>query len=132
MADSSRRKPPYENVSHTARRQVVAMAVPAQHRLPQADHCHAESAQRPVVAGRLTISTVANSWPACCGTASRRITPKHGSWLNRAEIEVNLLSRECLIQRRIGDLPELYSEVHAWELRINRDRITIDWKFTRK
>lgn len=59
-------------------------------------------------------------------------TPKHGSWLNQAEIEVSLLSRQCLGQRRIGDLPVLCGEVHAWERRINRDHTTIDWKFTRK
>jgi transposase len=59
-------------------------------------------------------------------------TPKHGSWLNQAEIEVSLLSRQCLGQRRIGDLPALSGEVYAWERRINRDRTTIDWKFTRK
>jgi hypothetical protein len=61
-----------------------------------------------------------------------RYTPKHGSWLNRAEIEVILLSRQCLGQRRIGDLPALCAEVHAWERRINRDRTTINWKLTRK
>jgi transposase len=59
-------------------------------------------------------------------------TPKHGSWLNQAEIEVSLLSRQCLGQRRIGDLPALCGEVHAWQRRINCDRTTIDWKFTRK
>ena len=59
-------------------------------------------------------------------------TPKHGSWLNQDEIEVSLLSRQCLGQRRIGDQPALGGEVHAWERRINRDRTTIDWKLTRK
>jgi hypothetical protein len=59
-------------------------------------------------------------------------TPKHGSWLNQAEIEVSLLSRQCLGQRRIADLPALCSEAYAWERRISRDRTTIDWKFTRK
>jgi transposase len=59
-------------------------------------------------------------------------TPKHGSWLNQAEIEVSLLSRQCLGPRRIGNLPALCGEVHAWERRINRDHTTIDWKFTRK
>jgi len=59
-------------------------------------------------------------------------TPKHGSWLNQAEIEVSLLSRQSLGQRRIGDLPALCGEVYAWERRINRDRSTIDWKFARK
>jgi hypothetical protein len=59
-------------------------------------------------------------------------TPKHGSWLNQAEIEVSLLSRQCLGQRRIGDLPVLCGEVQAWECRINHDRTTIGLKFTRK
>jgi hypothetical protein len=59
-------------------------------------------------------------------------TPKHGSWLNQAEIEVSLLSRQCLGQCRIGDLPILCGEVYAWQRRINHDRTAIDWKFTRK
>jgi transposase len=59
-------------------------------------------------------------------------TPKHGSWLNQAEIEVSLLSRQCLGQRRIADLTALCSEVRAWQRRTNRDRASIDWKFTRK
>jgi hypothetical protein len=59
-------------------------------------------------------------------------TPKHGSWLNQAEIEVSLLSRQCLGQGRIGDLATLRHEVHAWGRRINRDRTTIEWKFTRR
>ena len=59
-------------------------------------------------------------------------TPKHGSWLNQAEIEVSLLSRQCLGQRRIPDLTTLRSEVHAWGKRLNHDRTTIEWNFTRK
>jgi hypothetical protein len=59
-------------------------------------------------------------------------TPKHGSWLNRAEIEVSLLSQQCLGRRRIADLPALCGEIHAWERRINRNRSTIEWNFTRK
>jgi len=59
-------------------------------------------------------------------------TPKHGSWLNQAEIEVSLLSRLCLGQRRIPDLATLRSEVCACGRRLNRDRTTIAWNFTRK
>ena len=59
-------------------------------------------------------------------------TPKHGSWLNQAEIEVRLLSRLCLGQRRIPDLATLRSEVHACGRRLNRHRTTIEWNFTRK
>ena len=59
-------------------------------------------------------------------------TPKHGSWLNQAEIEVGLLSRQCLGKRRIGDLACLRQQTRAWARRMHRDRITIQWKFTRK
>jgi hypothetical protein len=59
-------------------------------------------------------------------------TPKHGSWLNQAAIEVSLLSRQCLGQRRIPDLTTLGSEVRAWKRRVNRDHTTIEWNFTRK
>jgi transposase len=59
-------------------------------------------------------------------------TPKHGSWLNQAEIEVSLLSRQCLGKRRIGDLTTLQHEVQAWNGRLNRDGTTIEWNFSRK
>lgn len=59
-------------------------------------------------------------------------TPTHGSWLNQAEIEIGMLSRHCLGKRRIPSLTILRNEVSAWGQRINRDRTTIDWKFTRK
>ena len=59
-------------------------------------------------------------------------TPRHGSWLNQAEIEVSLLSRLCLGQRRLPDLATLQSEVRACGLRLNRHRTTIQWNFTRK
>lgn len=59
-------------------------------------------------------------------------TPKHGSWLNQAEIEVSLLSRLRLGQRRIPDLTTLRNEVRACGLRLNRAHTTIEWNFTRK
>jgi hypothetical protein len=59
-------------------------------------------------------------------------TPKHGSWLNQAEIEISLFSRECLGLRRIPSPRELRREAQAWNLKVNRDRVTINWKFTRK
>jgi hypothetical protein len=59
-------------------------------------------------------------------------TPKHGSWLNQAEIEVSLLSRQCLGRRRIPDLTILRQQVGAWSRRLNRRRTTIEWNFTRK
>jgi hypothetical protein len=59
-------------------------------------------------------------------------TPTHGSWLNQAEIEIGLFSRQCLGKRRIADLKTLRREAKAWNRRMNRDRVKIAWKFDRK
>jgi transposase len=59
-------------------------------------------------------------------------TPKHGSWLNQAEIAISLLSRQCLGQRRIGDRASLRREIRAWSRRMNHSRIPIQWNFTRR
>lgn len=59
-------------------------------------------------------------------------TPPHGSWLNQAEIEIGLFARQCLGKRRIPDLPTLRREAGAWNRRVNRERIKIDWTFDRK
>jgi hypothetical protein len=59
-------------------------------------------------------------------------TPKHGSWLNQAEIEIGMLARQCLGKRRIPDLKTLKREARAWNRQMNRNRVTINWKFDRK
>ena len=59
-------------------------------------------------------------------------TPTHGSWLNQAEIEIGLFSRQCLGQRRIEDRAKLRREAAAWNRRVNRERVKIDWRFDRK
>jgi len=59
-------------------------------------------------------------------------TPTHGSWLNQAEIEIGLFSRQCLGKRRIPSLKILKAEASAWNRRMNRDRVKIDWKFDRR
>ena len=56
-------------------------------------------------------------------------TPKHGSWLNMAEIELSVLSRQCL-DRRIPNQPTLIAEVAAWESRRNASGATVHWRFT--
>ena len=56
-------------------------------------------------------------------------TPKHGSWLNMAEIELSILQRQCLA-RRIADEATLKQEVAAWEARRNHEQATIDWRFS--
>jgi hypothetical protein len=59
-------------------------------------------------------------------------TPKHGSWLNQAEIELSLYSRQCLGTRRFLDLGFLQRETTAWNGQTDRKRTTINWKFTRR
>ena len=59
-------------------------------------------------------------------------TPKHGSWLNQAEIEISLFARQCLGKRRIPTLDSVRRQASAWNRRMNRRRIKIDWQFTRR
>jgi transposase len=56
-------------------------------------------------------------------------TPKHGSWLNPAEIEASLISRECLAGRRIPLVEELCADVEAWNRDANLRRRKIKWRF---
>lgn len=56
-------------------------------------------------------------------------TPKHGSWLNMAEIEINVLVRQCL-SRRIESIALLRSEVNSWQTQRNTLGAKIDWQFT--
>jgi hypothetical protein len=56
-------------------------------------------------------------------------TPKHGSWLNMAEIEINVMVRQCL-NRRIPDIDTLRQEVAAWQARRDQLNATINWQFT--
>jgi len=59
-------------------------------------------------------------------------TPTHGSWLNQAEIEIGIFSRQCLGKRRISSLAALRTETKAWNRRMNRNRVKIQWRFDRK
>ncbi len=58
-----------------------------------------------------------------------RYTPKHGSWLNQVEIELSVLSGQCL-DRRIPDIEALRAEVGAWQEERNGAGATVDWRFT--
>ena len=59
-------------------------------------------------------------------------TPKHGSWLNQAEIEIGMFARQCLGNRRIPNLKRLRRETRAWNRQMNQNRTKINWKFDRK
>ena len=56
-------------------------------------------------------------------------TPKHGNWLDMAEIEIGVMIRQCL-DRRIPDQRTLRREVAAWQAQRNQDAIRVDWRFT--
>ena len=59
-------------------------------------------------------------------------TPRHGSWLNQAEIELSMYSRQCLGKRRFPDVGTLRRETQAWNRTANRKRTKINWRFTRQ
>jgi len=56
-------------------------------------------------------------------------TPKHGSWLDMAEIEIGVLSRQCL-NRRIPDQKTLRNEISTWQEQRNREAVKVNWRFT--
>lgn len=98
---------------------------------------HADAEVIVLVLDQLNTHTPASLYEAFPPAEARRITkrleihytPKHGSWLNTAEIELSVLARQCL-DRRIPDLTTLRTEVAAWEARRNARHGTVDWRFT--
>lgn len=58
-------------------------------------------------------------------------TPKHGSWLNQAEIAIGIYSRQCLGDGRVGDRANLVRQTRAWNKRANRNKQTFHWRFTK-
>jgi hypothetical protein len=98
---------------------------------------HPEAETMVLVLDNLNTHKVASLYEAFPPEQARRIaerleihyTPKHGSWLNRAEIELSVLARQCL-DRRIGDVGTLKREVEAWELDRNERQVGVKWRFT--
>ena len=90
-----------------------------------------------VVLDQLNTHSIASLYEAFAPEEAHRIarklelhhTPKHGSWLNMAEIELSVLSRQCL-DRRIPDQATLEREVAAWEQKRNAAEVRVDWRFT--
>ena len=89
-----------------------------------------------LVMDNLNTHKVASLYKAFPPAEARRIikrleihyTPKHGSWLNMAEIELNVITRQCL-SRRIDTITRLKNELSAWETERNRDEAKIRWHF---
>lgn len=90
-----------------------------------------------LVIDQLNTHTLAVLYEAFPAEEARRIarkieihhTPKHGSWLNMAEIEIGVVTGQCL-DRRLPDIATVRREVAAWEARRNAERATITWRFT--
>ena len=90
-----------------------------------------------LVMDNLNTHTIASLYKAFPPQEARRIarrlevhyTPKHGSWLDIAEIAINIMTRECL-DRRIPGIEMLRTELGAWNERYNLDPTPINWQFT--
>jgi hypothetical protein len=90
-----------------------------------------------LVMDNLNTHTIGSLYEAFPPAQARRLaqkldihhTPKHGSWLNMAEIELSVLGRQCL-SGRIKDRETLAREVAAWEADRNRRAARMDWRFT--
>lgn len=101
------------------------------------DECYPEAIKITVVQDNLNTHSPASLYKAFEPSEAQRIlhrlewcyTPKHGSWLNMAEIELSILSRQCL-DRRIPDFETLEAEVADWEEQRNQEQTWIDWRFT--
>jgi hypothetical protein len=98
---------------------------------------HPDAAKVVLVLDNLNTHKLASLYEAFPPEQARRIaerleihhTPKHGSWLNVAEIELSVLTRQCL-DRRIGSVEELRREVAAWEADRNERAVEIRWRFS--
>lgn len=101
------------------------------------DERYPEAAVIRVVMDNLNTHKAASLYETFAPAEARRIlkqlefhfTPKHGSWLNMAEIELSVLTRQCLA-RRIPDEETLKREIAAYEARRNQANATIKWRFT--
>jgi hypothetical protein len=102
-----------------------------------ADELLADAAVIVLVMDNLNTHTLASLYQAFGPAEARRLaerfevhhTPKHGSWLNIAEIELSALGRQCL-DRRIEDRQALEREVAAWQIDRNERCVGVDWQFT--
>ena len=90
-----------------------------------------------LVMDNLNTHTIGSLYKAYKPAEARRIarklevhyTPKHGSWLDIAEIGINIMTRECL-NRRIPGIKELRPELQAWNEKYNNDPSPVNWQYT--
>jgi len=101
------------------------------------DEVYADAKQVVLVMDNLNTHSIGSLYEAFDAETARSLaarleihyTPKHGSWLNMAEIELSVLCRQCL-DRRIDCQQTMTGEIATWECRRNTNESTIDWQFT--
>jgi hypothetical protein len=101
------------------------------------DVCYPDAEQVVLVQDNLNTHTPASLYAAFEPAEAKRLadrlelhsTPKHGSWLNMAEIELSILAEQCL-DRRLADQATLEREVAAWQAARNAAGRGVDWRFT--
>ena len=100
------------------------------------DDMHPDAQKIVLVQDNLNTHTLASLYEAFDPAQAKRLadrfelhyTPKHGSWLDMAEIELSILGRQCL-SRRIDNVDELRREVKAWEVARNASQAKVNWQF---
>jgi hypothetical protein len=124
----------YRHVSVRERRTAIDWAEEVKHLL---DDTYPDAVRVTLVCDNLNIHKLASLYKAFPPDEAQRLesrlelvhTPKHGSWLNIAEIELSVFSRQCL-SRRIPDLEMLRSEAAAWAAHRNQVAKPVNWRFT--
>ena len=124
----------WRRVSVRERHTAVDWAEEVKHLL---DEVYPDAERVTLVCDNLNTHKIASLYKAFPSDVARRLasrlevvhTPKHGSWLNIAEIELSVFSRQCL-NRRIPDLETLRSETQAWQEYRNKKESKVDWRFT--
>jgi len=101
------------------------------------DELYADAEKIVLVMDNLNTHTIASLYEAFEPATARRLaekleihyTPKHGSWLNMAEIELSVLSRQCM-RDYFENADQLTERIAAWEQKRNEEQTIIDWRFT--
>ena len=124
----------WRRVSVRQRRTAIDWAEEVKHLL---DEVYPDAVRVTLVCDNLNTHKIGSLYKAFPAEEAHRLasrleivyTPKHGSWLNIAEIELSVFSRQCL-NRRIPDIETLRSEAAAWQTHRNQTANRVDWRFT--
>lgn len=124
----------YRHVSVKEHRTAIDWAEEIRYLLTE---CYPQNPKIIIIMDNLNTHVPASLYKAFPAVEARRLakrleihyTPKHGSWLDIAEIELNVMTRQCL-SRRVADIKTLRNELSAWETSRNQDANSVKWHFT--